>query len=203
MYHCNVLPEEISPSTSWPCLSPRESAVFDSLCREFPPITPEAIKKKEFQMLSQDVLTPQMHLSCCYPKGSLCTRIHSQEAVAHSLRENCAKHNHWPMLIFPSLLKFPTSDILQQRSLEEKSGWRVRASVFKVTAEADCGRSHTRIMREKDYREQGKLRALPGVEDFLHIAIDSSKPFALVSCWTVSHSRHLCWNSFFCGFYAN
>lgn len=41
---------------------------------------------------------------------------------------------------------------------------------------ADLARIHTRTMREEDYGERGKLRALSGVEDLLRIALGASKP---------------------------
>lgn len=98
----------------------------------------------------QHCLTPQRHLLCCYPKGSFCTRIQSQEAFAHSLRESCTQYNHWPTLIFPLLLKSPPSDNWQQQSLESS----------KKRLKQTKPRSHTRTRRDEDYGEQGKLGEL-------------------------------------------
>lgn len=45
------LRKSVGPSTSWPRLSPRESAHFGSLCKEYAPIAPEASKQKKFPTL--------------------------------------------------------------------------------------------------------------------------------------------------------
>lgn len=76
--------------------------------------------------------------------------LESQEAFAHSLRESCTQHNHWPTLIFPLLLKSPPSDNWQQQSLESS----------KKRLKQTKPRSHTRTRRDEDYGEQGKLGEL-------------------------------------------
>lgn len=203
--------EEIGPSTSWSCFCPCESALLGSLCRGYPLITAAAddwTKRKEFQTLSQDVLTPQRHLSCCYPKGLLCTRTQSQEAVAYLPRRKvqsttvglCWSSRHcwnflpvmpcsnraWRKVWVKGMHFHLLSDRWSHHSWPEtgvQSPW------------ADHARIHTRTTRGKSHGEQGKLRALSGVEDFRCIIIGSSKPSTWVSWKIVLHSQHLCRNS--------
>lgn len=137
----------------------------------------------------QHCLTPQRHLSCCYPKGCFYTRTQTQEAVAHSLQESHAQHNYWPMRIFPLLLKSPPSDMWQQQSLES-SKERLKQT------KPDLAPEPQETTGSKPNLGNYTLWTI----DFLHIAIGSSKPSTLVSWRTVSHSRHLCTNSFFLWF---